>query len=108
MPPLPGKIKATIFDDSRLPKGACGVSCGINWSVPESVEFARRQVRERFGGEVELEYIDVAGKTAGLPEVPDESLALPLLAVNGKVRIAGGFDVRQLIDAIDAERELDL
>jgi len=33
---------------------------------------------------------------------------VPLLLVNGRLRIAGQFDVRQIVDAIEAEMEIGI
>jgi hypothetical protein len=36
----------------------------------------------------------------------DKDLSLPLLIIDGQTRISGQFDIRQLIDAINAEVEI--
>lgn len=39
-------------------------------------------------------------------KIAKENLPMPLLLVDGEVRIAGEFEIRQLIDAIEAVKEM--
>ena len=39
-------------------------------------------------------------------EIRNKNLLLPLLLVNGHLRISGPFDIRQLMDAIEFETEM--
>ena len=43
-----------------------------------------------------------------MDKVQAGELLLPLLMINGQVRIVGDFDVRMLVDMIDAQGELDI
>ena len=107
-------IQITILDDRHTEE--CTSGCTMDWSLPVSLTLARQQVRERFGNKVRLEYInmsmdtsmtmsysDVAGWKA---EIRNKNLLLPLLLVNGQLRISGPFDFRQLMDAIEFELEI--
>ncbi|MBA7696303.1 hypothetical protein ES703_104948 [subsurface metagenome] len=38
--------------------------------------------------------------------IKNKGLLLPLLLLNGKLRISGQFDIRQLLDTIEVEIEI--
>ena len=103
-------VQVTIINDSRLE--ACEASCGVDWSSPETVARARRQISERFGKSTELRYADLAEAGSGRETdewhkmIRDRNLSLPVLLVNGQPRISGQFDIRQLLDAIEAAMEI--
>lgn len=103
-------MQISIIDDSHQEK--CGVDCGIDWSSPEAIALARQQIEGRFGNDIELQYLDLSKTTANhdMPEwrqeIKTKNLLLPLLLINDKLRIAGQFDIRQLIDTINAEIEI--
>ena len=103
-------MQIVIVDDSKIK--ICGANCGVEWSLAEAITLARQRVKERFGDKVKLEYIDLPNSS---PEhraselkqrVKDGNLSLPLLLINGKMRVSGQFDIRMLLDAIDAEIEI--
>ncbi|MBI4303729.1 MAG: hypothetical protein HY665_05280 [Chloroflexi bacterium] len=102
-------IRAVVVNDSSIPK--CEAACGIDWSLPEAVALARKQIMERVGSKAQLEFVDLARPGAKTREYQEkikrESLSVPVLLVNGKPRISGEFDIRQLIDAIEAEAEIE-
>ncbi|MFH1775536.1 MAG: hypothetical protein ABH839_02600 [Chloroflexota bacterium] len=69
------------------------------------------RVKERFGDRVQLEYLDlsrtVSGDALGVSQlVGAEDPRLPLLVIGGKPRVWGQFDIRMLLDAIEAELEM--
>ena len=103
-------VKITILGDDS--QGECDASCGIDWTLPESVPFAVERIKERFGEDILLEYLNMAeNKTRRFVQewtetVKDKNLSLPLLLLNGQLRISGQFDIRQLLDVIEIEREL--
>ncbi len=103
-------IHITILDDSRREK--CGAQCGIDWSSAEATASANQQIEERFGDRVKLEYLDLSQPTADYPvseltgRGESENLSLPQLIIDGAPRIAGQFDIRQLLEAIDTEVEI--
>jgi disulfide oxidoreductase YuzD len=90
----------------------CDASCGTDWSLRESMELAEKQVRNRFGEGVHLTYLDLARKEKvdSLVEwgkkIENENLSVPLLVLNGHLRITGNFDIRQMLDVIEAEMEI--
>lgn len=112
MPPsaeLP--IEITIVDSSAH-KRDCDNYCGVDWASPESIKLARQRIKERFGDRVKLDYLDLAIAEAN-PEAPklkeqvkEGKLTLPALVISGEARISGQFDIRLLLDAIDAETEI--
>ncbi len=104
-------IQITIIDDSHKPE--CDTACGVDWSSAEAVGMASQQIKERFGERARLRYLDLAKTAANrvtqewAEMIKDKNLSLPLLLLNGHPRISGEFDIRQLIDAIDAEMEME-
>ncbi|MBI2831664.1 MAG: hypothetical protein HYX79_05355 [Chloroflexi bacterium] len=103
-------MKVTIIDDSIANK--CEGHCGTDWSSAESRDLAARRIEERFGGGIDLEYVDLSSpmptnhalkfkKMAGHEKIP-----LPLLLLDGQPKISGQFDMRQLLDAIETELEV--
>jgi len=111
MPPLvKDSIKITIVDDSR--RQECDAGCGVDWSSPETIALASQRIKDRFGDKIQLVYLDLAKAKANRDtlewnqEIKDKDLSLPLLLLNGKLRLSGQFDIRQLLDAIEAEMEI--
>jgi len=88
----------------------CDASCGEDWSSIDTVEIARQRVKERFGDEIRLEYLDLTKATtdqqASKWRKHIRNLSVPVLLINGEPRIAGQFSIRQLLDAIEAEIEI--
>jgi glutaredoxin len=104
-------IKVTIINDP-LKKQDCEASCGTDWSSLQAIALARKQISERFKGNIQLTYMDVDEETNSdemkkwISSVKNGKLSLPLLVINGQLRISGSFDMRQMIDAIEVETEL--
>jgi len=90
----------------------CEANCGTDWRAAESIAFATGRIKEKFGENISLECIDLTENNTGdtakewTEIIKNKNLSLPLLVVNGQVRISGQFDVRQMINVIDIEREL--
>ena len=90
----------------------CDASCGTDWSSGESLELAEKQVKNRFGEGVRLKYCDLTGKDKDetligwREKIENENLSVPLLVLNGRLRISGNFDIRQMLDVIEAELEI--
>ena len=105
------KVRITIVDDTSSPR-ACTGNCGTDWSSAESTNATREQISARFGGLAELEYVDLhragnkpvtaklRGTVTGMP--------FPVLLADGRPRIAGEFDLRQILDVIEVDLEADL
>jgi disulfide oxidoreductase YuzD len=108
MPDRSKPISVSVIFDSRSKK--CEAACGINWSAASTDSTIEQRVKERFGDTVLLTFIDLAtpdSQSAGLaPRINRENLSVPLLIIDNEVRISGEFDARQLMDAIEAEKEL--
>ena len=108
LPLIKHDIQIIIVDDSKGKK--CDASCGVDWSSVEAVTLAKQRIKDRFGDRVQLEYIDLSKSTNGHRALElnqrIKGLPLPLLVINGEPRISGQFDIRMLLDAIDAEIEI--
>ncbi len=105
------KVKATIVDDTSS-ASRCRQGCGIDWSKTGSIEAAREQIRDKFGPRATLEYVDLVApsKPAAFRKMKStvKGLPVPVLLSNGRPRIAGEFDVRQILDVIEADLEAGL
>ena len=103
-------IKIIIVDDSQDKK--CDAGCGVDWASTEAVTLAGQRIRDKFGDRVRLEYFNLS-ETTNYRHALElnqriNDLSLPLLLINGEPRISGQFDIRLLLDAIDAEMEMKL
>ncbi|MFC1920627.1 DUF1462 family protein [Chloroflexota bacterium] len=93
-------------------QGECDAGCGEDWSSPESITLAVGRIKERFGEDIPVEYINIAeNKTEQVVQdwsetIKSKDLSLPLLLLNGQIRISGQFDIRQLLDVIEIEMEV--
>ncbi len=105
-------IQITIVDDTKGEK--CDASCGVDWSSIEALALANQRVKDRFGDKTHLEYLDLSKPAANRralalkQEVGNKNWSLPLLLINGEPRISGQFDIRLLLEVIDAEMEIRL
>ena len=104
-------IKVTIVYDSKSKSEECDAHCGVDWSSAEAITLASQRIKERFGDRIQLECLDLSKprtnhRTLKLKQaIRNGNLPLPLLNINGQTRISGQFDIRLLLDAIDAEIE---
>ena len=87
---LPDKVKITIQYDGR--GSDCDARCGLDWSSSSVAEMAIHRLKDKFGDRVKMEISEADSETS--------------LSINGQVRIAGPFDLRQLMDAIEMEMEM--
>jgi len=103
-------IQVTIVDDSTGEK--CDTHCGVDWSSTEAISLAAKRIKDRFGNRIQLEYLDLSKSITNhhalelSQQVIDKNLSLPLLVIDGQPRISGPFDIRQLLEAIEAEVEI--
>jgi len=111
MPPLVRHaIQITIVDDSKGER--CDAHCGVDWSSAEAIALASQRIKDRFGDKIKLEYLDLSAPMTTRRalelnrQIRNKNFPLPLLLINGQLRISGQFDIRQLLDAIDAEMEI--
>ncbi len=111
LPLIKHTTQITILYDSQ--RKTCDAACGVDWSSPEAIALARQQIKDRFGNKTRLQYFDLSKPQTGhdMAEwnqiITNKNLSLPLLLINGEPRISGEFDYRQLLDATEAEMELE-
>lgn len=104
-------IRVAIYEQTDNAK-MCSESCGVNWLTIEPQKDARDRLKQAHGDSVNIEFLDldipeVRQKHGDwLKRVKEDNLLLPLLVINGEIRISGFFDTRMLIDMVDAEGEL--
>lgn len=88
----------------------CGGSCSTGGSGPEVEKEADQlaaELKAQYGEKVDVKYIDT--DQAGLNSYPMVSHVVqagynfPILAVNGKPRLAGGFDVASVREILEEE-----
>ena len=102
----------TIVDNSQSEK--CEGRCGLDFSLPTTVEFVTEHLKKLYGDSVQLEYLDLAEPSTGSshPDISEmlgsRDLLLPLLLVNGNLRISGYFDIYILQNVIQTEMEMEL
>ena len=103
-------MQIIIIDNSKIRQ--CEVNCGVDWSSGEAITLANQRLKDRFGDRAQLEYVDLSevmnSHRALELNRKIKDLPLPLLFINGELRISGQFDIRLLLDAIDAEVEIKL
>ena len=110
MPSIKHTIQITIIDDSKGEK--CDARCGADWSSAEAIALASQRIKDRFGDKIQLEYLDLSKPMANRHALElnqkfrSKNFSLPLLLINGEPRISGQFDIRLLLDALDAEVEI--
>ena len=95
-------VQLTVVGNSRAP--LCQADCGMDWSLPETLAQARQALQEQFGDRVEIKYADVARSKKAPKQT--KSTSYPLLMVDGNIRLAGQFDLRQVIDVAETEIEM--
>ena len=103
-------VQITIIEDSSREK--CDADCGVDWTSSEAIALASQRIKDRFGGTIQLEYLNLSKPMSNQDAlawnelIKNNNLSLPLLLINGQSRISGEFDIRQLLDAIEAEMEI--
>ena len=110
LPLIKYTIQVTIVDDSKGEK--CDAHCGVDWSSVEAITLANQRIKDRFSDKIQLEYLDLSKPIVNrralelIQGIKNKNLSLPLLLIDGEPRISGQFDIRLLLDAINAELEL--
>lgn len=98
-------LRVSILDDSRA--SSCTIACN-----EETLEFIQEHLKLRYASEVEFEYLDLAQSISGssgqalAERAKAEGVPLPLVIINGVVRLAGPLELRRILEAIDTEREV--
>jgi hypothetical protein len=82
----------------------CQSGCNNDWSQPNEQTKARMHLQERFGDHIKLDYLDM--KDIDMHYKKEKQF--PLLVVDGHVRLSGQFDMRQLVEIIEAQLELEI
>jgi len=111
---LVSPLKVTIFDDaSNSGCAECTAECEFPWRPQEVAAITAAELRQRLGEEVDVEFIDLGQVRPGGPygEIIAQGRAkpylLPLVAINGVLRLSGGLDTRRIIQVIDTLREVE-
>ena len=105
-------IEILIVDDRQA--RSCEVGCGMDWSSAETVALADQQIKARFGDRVQLKHLGLSEAVTGSltlelqQGIRNGNFSLPLLIINGESRISGPFDIRMLLDAVEAVIETNL
>ncbi|MFH1169871.1 MAG: hypothetical protein V1691_04160 [Chloroflexota bacterium] len=104
-----GKISIVIADDGHSRQ--CDAGCGPDWSSAGVLALAQKQLKSRFGAGARLQYVDLSRPEAE-PSSEDlrrqgRGLGWPLLVINDKARVAGQFDNRTMLDAVEAALEIE-
>ena len=102
------RIQALIVFDSTAK--SCEAACGLNWADANNLNILKKRLTERLGDRIAVELLDISGENDRVNQIEikiaREKLRLPLLLVDGKVRISGEFDIRQVLDAAEAAIEV--
>jgi len=104
-------LEVSIFEHREAGK-PCSESCGTDWLNEENQKLALENVRHRFGERVKLNFYNLADPEVRekfpeiLHKVEKEGLYLPLLMIEGEVKISGYFDLRMLLDMIEVAGEV--
>lgn len=89
----------------------CGGSCSTGGSGPEVEKEADQlaaDLKGQYGDKIEVHYIDT--DQVGLGSYPKVSRAVqagfnfPIVAVNGRPRLAGGIDVNSVCEVLEEEQ----
>lgn len=109
---MPTSYNVTVIDDAGADK--CDGHCGLEVSSPQVIEQITELLGNLYGETVQLEYLDLSEPKARnfYPEMVErvrvEGLPLPLLLINGNLRVSGYFDIHLIKSVIQAEMEMEL
>ena len=104
--PLP----VIIVDDSEMQE--CDAGCGTDWSLSVSLDLLKERIKEKFNDKIVIDYVDISKGESSQQKlewrrlIEDNSLPVPLLLVDGELRMSGQFDIRQILDAIETHMEI--
>ena len=108
------RVKVSIFDDTTSSACAeCAAECEFPWLPQEVAAITAAELVQRLGEEVEVEFIDLALARPGGPhgEIIAQGRArphlLPLVAINGVLRLSGSLNTERIIQVIDTLREVE-
>jgi disulfide oxidoreductase YuzD len=99
-------IRVTIFDHSE--EEHCSGLCRVAWSV-EEVAFVTEHLKRKYGNEIEVEYIDLAESPQNsdvMEKIRTKNIPLPVVAINGVLKLSGSVEIRAIKEAIEAQIEV--
>jgi disulfide oxidoreductase YuzD len=91
-----------IINNSRR---ICQTDCSTDWTQVSAVLQTQSVLKEKFGDNVKLVYQDVSSDETESKKYQEET-SFPLLVIEGQVRLAGRFEIRQIVDIIQAHLEI--
>jgi len=100
-------IQVTIFDNTG--ETQCSGCYRIGRSL-EEIAVVTQHLKRRYGDEVEVEYIDLVESESGdvMEQIRAQNLPLPVVAINGVLRLAGSVEYREIMEVIDTLKEVGL
>jgi len=85
-------LRVAVFDRKGQAGKFCAERCGVDWTDYGNQRLARQNLRQFFGEGVELEFHDAGEAPPDIARRLEEGgLLLPLLVINGRVRLPGIF-----------------
>ena len=100
-------IRVSIFDNTG--EAQCTGCYRPNRSL-EQIAVVTQQLKGKYGDEVEVEYIDLAELENDdiMEKIRAQELPLPVVAINGVFRLAGGAGYRDIVELIETLKEVGL
>ncbi len=100
-------IRVTIFDNTG--EAQCTGCYRIGRSL-EEIAVVTQQLKGKYGDDVEVEYIDLAESENDdiMAKIRARELPLPVVAINGVFRLAGGAGYRDIVEMIETLKEVGL
>lgn len=101
------RMRLAILNDTSRRDGC--TFCYGTWSTPEDIMFIVDRLQERYGQHVAVQYVDVARDQpnqddARLVELArEQGLPLPIVAIDGSIKLIGAADYRVIAEAIEAQ-----
>jgi disulfide oxidoreductase YuzD len=102
-------ILVQILDDSR--EDGCP-GCAPPWLSWRAAKLANEYLQRIYGDSVLVSFIDLASSSFAQDEarlaeqVQNKGLTLPVVAIDGKLRLSGVLDFGRIADAIETLREV--
>ena len=103
-------LSVIIVNDSEIQ--GCDASCGPDWSLSTSLALLKERIIEKFNDKIVIDYVDISKGENSQQKlewhrlIEDNNLSVPLLLVDGELRMSGQFDIRQILDVIEAHMEI--
>ncbi|SHH26126.1 hypothetical protein SAMN02745221_02042 [Thermosyntropha lipolytica DSM 11003] len=100
------KILVEVYAGVNAGGGCCACSggCGIE-EVKMEYEHMAKAVKEKYGDEVEVNFIDTTGKEPGefavLEKVIKMGYSFPFTVINGQPRLAGKVSTESVLELLE-------